>query len=433
MIIIDTALAKLAKAGTPIRVAMLGAGFMARGIALQIIKTAPGLKLVAIANRHPERARKVYEAAGVTNIQEVASANEAQQAIAAGRYVITADPFLLTASSSVDVIVEVTGHVESSSRTVFDALGHHKHVVLMNAELDGTVGPILKKYADEMGVVLTNADGDQPGVIMNLYRFVKGLGVTPVLCGNIKGFHDRYRNPTTQEVFAQKWGQNAAMITSFTDGTKVSFEQAIVANATGMRVAQRGMFGPSVPTGTSISEAAKWYPQEYLAGTGIVDYVVGAAPSPGVFVIGRCDDPAQQKFLDYYKMGSGPFYIFYTPYHLCHLEVPNTIARAAIFHDAACTPIDAPKVDVIATAKVDLKAGEVFDDYGHYMTYGLCENSETVLAEGLLPIGLVEGCKLKRDIPKDQVLKYSDVELPGSRFCDALRFRQNKTFFKGMV
>jgi predicted homoserine dehydrogenase-like protein len=427
MIIVDTTLKHLAEVDQPIRVAMIGAGFMARGIALQIIKSCPGIRLVAIANRHSERARKVYEAAGVTDVQRVTCPFDLSYAIETKRYAVTDDPFLLTASLDIDVILEVTGHVEYSSRVVFDAIAHQKHVVLMNAELDGTIGPILKTYADKAGVVLTNADGDQPGVIMNLYRAVTGMGIKPVLCGNIKGFHDRYRNPYTQEFFANKWGQNAAMITSFTDGTKVSFEQAIVANATGFRVAQRGMIGPTVSAGAHVDNAVAWYPPESFTGT--VDYVIGAAPSPGVFVIGQCDDPAQQHFLNYYKMGTGPLYVFYTPYHLCHLEVPNTIARAALFQDAACTPLAEPRVDVVAAAKTDLKSGDVLDDYGHYMTYGLCENADVSVKEKLLPSGLVEGCRLLGDIPKDQVLTYADVELPTGRFSDKLRAEQTKMFF----
>ena len=137
---------------------------------------------------------------------------------------------------------------------------------------------------------------------MNLYRFVNGIGVKPVLCGNIKGLHDPYRNPTTQQEFARRWKQQPHMVTSFADGTKISFEQAIVANATGMRVAQRGMYGPTVPTGTPIQEAAHWYPlAEMTQGPGIVDYVVGAVPSPGVFVLGTHDHPAQKHYLSLYK------------------------------------------------------------------------------------------------------------------------------------
>jgi predicted homoserine dehydrogenase-like protein len=264
---------------------------------------------------------------------------------------------------------------------------------------------------------------------MNLYRFVKGLGVKPVLCGNIKGLHDPYRNPTTQEGFARKWGQNPSMVTSFADGTKISFEQCIVANATGMRVAQRGMFGPTVPAGTPIHEAAQQFPLEALLdGPGIVDYVVGAEPGPGVFVLGTHDHPAQKHYLNLYKLGEGPLYCFHTPYHLCHFEVPNTVARAVLFGDATITPQGAPLVDVVAAAKVDLKAGQVLDGMGHYLTYGLCENSDVVCDLNLLPIGLAEGCSLKRGIAKDQVLTVDDVTAPGDRLCDRLRDEQNKYF-----
>lgn len=118
---------------------------------------------------------------------------------------------------------------------------HRKDVVLMNAELDGTIGPILQTYADQHGVILTGCEGDEPGVQMNLYRWVKGLSLTPRLMGNVKGLQDPYRNPTTQQGFAERWGQNAAMVTGFADGSKISFEQTIVANATGFKVRSRGM------------------------------------------------------------------------------------------------------------------------------------------------------------------------------------------------
>ena len=125
---------------------------------------------------------------------------------------------------------------------------------------------------------------------------MNGIRVRPVLCGNIKGLQDPYRNPTTQEGFARKWGQKRHMVTSFADGTKISFEQAIVANATEMRAAKRGMHGPTVPAGTPIDEAVNWYPAEdLLEGPGIVDYVVGAAPRPGVFVLGTHDDPTSPR------------------------------------------------------------------------------------------------------------------------------------------
>lgn len=431
MIIVDTALEKREQAGKPIRVGMIGAGFMARGITIQILQSLKGMRLVAIANRKPEKARKAYEEAGVSAdaIVSVTSVTQLEQAIASAKPAITEDPLLLCRAENIDVLIEVTGSIEYGSRVVLEAISNGKHVVLMNPELDGTVGPILKVYADKAGVVLSNADGDQPGVIGNLYRFVKGLGVRPVLCGNIKGLHDPYRNPTTQEGFAKKWGQNPYMVTSFADGSKISFEQAIVANATGMRVAKRGMFGPTVPSGTSIMDAVNWYPHaELLNGPGVVDYVVGAVPSPGVFVIGAHDNPIQKHYLNLYKLGEGPLYVFYTPYHLCHFEAPYTAARAVLFQDAALTPLGAPRVDVVTTAKVDLNAGDVIDAIGGYKTYGLAENYSVSRAERLLPIGIAEGCVLKRPVAKDAVVTYDDVTLPANHISIQLRSEQDRYF-----
>lgn len=430
MIIVDTALHARQREGNPIRVGMIGAGFMARGIALQIIKSVPGMELSAISNRAVDNARRAYSEAGCSEVKTVATVAEVDAAIGRGIPAITDDPMLISESEAIDAVVEVTGAVEFGAAVVSRAIEHGKHVIVMNAELDGTLGPILKARADEAGVVFTNADGDQPGVIMNLYRFVKGIGVEPVLCGNIKGLQDPYRNPTTQEAFARQWKQKPHMVTSFADGTKISFEQAIVANATGKRVAKRGMHGPTVEAGTSIKEAASWYPAEdLLSGPGIVDYVVGAEPGPGVFILGTQDDPAQQHYLNLYKLGEGPFYLFYTPYHLCHFEVPTTVARAVLFGDAAITPIAGPLVDVVATAKINLKAGDTLDGMGYYMTYGQAENSHIVEADRLLPMGLAEGCVLHRDVTKDTVLTYDDVTVPEGRLADKLRAEQSARFF----
>jgi predicted homoserine dehydrogenase-like protein len=216
------------------------------------------------------------------------------------------------------------------------------------------------------------------------------------------------------------------MVTSFADGTKISFEQAIVANATGMRVARRGMIGPTVEPGTHVRDAvAAFPPEELLAAPGIVDYVVGAEPAPGVFVLGVHAHPAQQHYLDLYKLGEGPFYCFYTPYHLCHFEVPTTVGRAVCFGDAAIAPDHGLRVEVAAAAKKDLRAGEELDGLGGYATYGLAENAETAQAERLLPIGLAEGCRLHRDVSRDEILTYADVQVPPGRLCDRLRDEQD--------
>jgi predicted homoserine dehydrogenase-like protein len=293
-------------------------------------------------------------------------------------------------------------------------------MMTMNAELDGTVGPLLKKYAEKAGVVLTGCDGDQ----LNLWRFVKGHGVTPLVCGNIKGLQDEHRNPTTQKGFAEKWGQNPYMVTSFADGTKISFEQAIVANATGMTVQKRGMMGRE--HAGHVDELTKMYDVKELTKLGgVVGYVVKSLPGPGVFVLGTHDDPKQRHYLNLYKLGEGPLYSFYTPYHLCHFEVPNSAARAVLFNDGVVQPINGPKVDVITTSKIALKAGEVIDELDGYKSYGVAESYAVSRKERLLPIRLAEGCKLKRDIPGDTAITYDDVEIQSGRFADKLRAEQD--------
>jgi predicted homoserine dehydrogenase-like protein len=426
MIVVDRLLERRQEEGRPVRVAMVGAGFMGRGIALQIATATPGMELVAIANRTVDKAREAYALAGGEDVRHVDGASALEQAIGEGHPAVTDDPLLVAEAEQVDAVIEVTGTVELAAQVALGAIEAGKHVVLMNAEVDGTLGPILKTYADRAGVVFTNADGDQPGVQMNLYRFVRGLGVTPVLAGNIKGLHDPYRTPTTQAEFAARWGQNPQMVTSFADGTKISFEQAIVANATGMRVARRGMLGPEVEAGTPVEEAATLFDVDEL--TGIVDYVVGAAPSPGVFVLGTHDNPVQQHYLNLYKLGEGPVYCFYTPYHLCHFEVPNTVARAVLLGDATIAPIGPPQVDVVAAAKTDLAAGDTLDGLGGYLTYGLAENGDVAAAGRLLPIGLAEGCRLTRSVSRDEVLTYDDVEVPEGRLSDRLRAEQAEAF-----
>ncbi|MDO5371336.1 NAD(P)H-dependent oxidoreductase [Paracoccus sp. (in: a-proteobacteria)] len=438
MILVDSALARREAEGRPIRVAVVGAGFQGAAIVRQIVTAVPGMRVAGVANRHLDPARRALEDLGVEPaVCEGRAAIGA--AITAGRPVATADAISLVQADGVDVVVEVTGSVEYAAGVVLAAIEAGKHVVQMNAELDGTVGPILKARAEAAGLIYSFSDGDQPGVQMNLYRFVKGLGVTPVLCGNIKGLHDPYRNPETQRGFAEKWGQKPAMVASFADGTKISYEQAVVANGTGFRVARRGMLGPDfsggdptaplVPLEDTVSAFAETL--DGLAGSGtagLVDYVVGARPGPGVFVLGTHDDPRQRHFLNLYKLGTGPYYCFSTPYHLCHFEVPNSVARAALFGDAVLAPQAGPVVGVIAVAKTDLSPGALIAEFGGFEAYGVAENQEVIDRENLLPLGLALGATLRRPVPKDQALTFDDVTLPPGRLVDRLYAEQRQRF-----
>lgn len=428
MIILDAALRKRAEEGRPVKVGLVGSGFMGRCIANQIVNSVPGMELAAISNRTIETAHRAWREAGVTDFKEVAGVGALNDAIATGTPAVTDDGMLLCEGEGLDVLIEVTGAVEFGAQFAVKAIACGKDVVTMNAELDATIGSVIQRHARKAGVIFTLSDGDQPGVQMNLWRFVKGIGVTPLVCGNIKGLHDPYRNPTTQKSFAERWGQDVHMVTSFADGSKISFEQASVANATGMTVETRGMRGGDFDGHIDdLCRNGRYDVDELKALGGVVDYVVKTRPAPGVFVLGTHDDPKQKHMLDLYKLGPGPLYSFYTPYHLCHFEVPSSAGRVALFRDVVLAA-ERPMVEVVTVAKVDLKAGQTLDAIGGYFTYGQCEKYAVSRAQKLLPLGLAEGCVLQRDLPADSVITCDDVVVPSGRLCDRLRAEQDSLF-----
>jgi len=200
-----------------------------------------------------------------------------------------------------------------------------------------------------------------------------------------------------------------------------------VANATGFRVARRGMLGYDWQG--HVDDATSLYDIDQLREWGgIVDYLVGAKPNPGIFLYAVHDDAKQRHYLELYKLGKGPLYSFYIPYHLCHFEVPLSLARAVLFRDAVAAPIGGIRVEAVATAKVDLRPGDVIDGLGGYLTYGQAENAESARAADLLPMGLAEGCRVVRPVAQDAVLTSDDVEIPAGRLIDQLRAEQDAIF-----
>ncbi len=404
---IDTALMEREAARKPIRVGIVGAGATGRAIALHLGTPVPGIRLVALANRTAGNGERALREAGISEWTRVDTAAEAVTVIARGAVALTEDPTVLTDCDAIDLIVEVTGTIAAAAEMVLRAFRHGKDVVLVNAELDSLIGPILKVKADQAGVVLTHTDGDEPGVAMTLLRYVRTLGLRPVAAGNIKGMVDYYRNPETQRAFAAKHDQDARKVTSFADATKLSMETTVLANATGFHCGRRGMYGPSC---AHVKEMAQRLPAEQLLGTGLVDYSVGAEPHTGAFVVIHEPSELKRVQLTYYKMGDGPFHVFYTPFHLPHLQIASTIGRAAIYRDPTVAPIAGPVCEVVAVAKRALKAGERLDGVGGFCTYGLIENTARARADSALPIGLSEGCVLLRDVEKDATISFLDVE-----------------------
>lgn len=426
MMIVDTALQKRQDDGNPVKVGLIGAGNMGKMIALELLDDPmTGMRLVAIANRTVSKAEDAFRQIDVETVLHADSTAALEDAISRGQPVVTEDAMALCDADNIDVIIDATGQLEFGAHIAMRAIGNAKHVVLMNAELDATVGPILKVYADRQGVTYTFTDGDEPGVAMNLYRFLDLVGYKPLMMGQIKGFLNRYRNPETQEGFAKEHGQTPAIVASFADGSKLCLESNLMANATGFRVSTPGMKGPEFD---HVKDMLNLYTPERLLEGGIVDYVLNAEPYNGAFVVAYNENPGKMRSMKYLKMGDGPLYMFYTPFHLPHVQIPLSVARAALFNDPTVCPMGAPVCDTVSFAKQDLKAGETLDGVGGFTCYGLIDNYDVAHAASALPIVVSEGCRLTRDIPKDQPITYADVELPAGRLCDELRMKQNEHF-----
>lgn len=426
MILVDTALERRAAEGRPISVVISGAGWMGRRITKQVA-TMVGMEVVGVVNRTPEHAERNLADAGYDRFERVADADAAARCLAQGVVAVSSDPAVLCALDGVEVVVEATGDIEFGASVALAALSASKHVVLDNAELDATVGPILRKRADDAGVVVSGIDGDEPAVAMNLLRLVRTLGLTPVLVGNIKGFLNAYRNPETQAGFAEQHGQDAAKVASFADGTKMAAECTTLANASGFGVAKVGMNGFELD---DVSQVVDMFDPGDLLDRPLVDYVLGAKPGSGAFVVGHEADAERRAAMAYLKMGPGPLHLFTRPFHLPHLETPITVARAALFGDAAVTPKAGPVCEMVAIAKKDLDPGEELDGVGGFTNYAVIQDAAEVAEDRLLPMGLTPGARMRRAVPKDGVLTFDDVDIADG-LVTQLRREQGATFGLG--
>lgn len=405
--------------GLTINVAVTGAGLIGHGMVRQVDIT-PGMRTALLIARHPERAIDAYIKAGHNRSDIVVSdkLDELQRAIDAGQPAVTRQVKFIRDLQRLDAVVEATGAVEYGAKVALCAIEGGKHVIMMNAETDATVGCALKKLADEAGVVYTNSDGDQPGALMRLFEYVRGIGFEVVAALNCKGFMDIYATPDTIRPWAKKQRTSLAMTTAFTDGTKMNIENAVLANATGLLPEIRGMHGIKTDMPTALEDCMKVFQSR-----GVVDYTLGGSFGGGVFVIGYSDNTDMvQPMMRYFKMGDGPYYLFYRPWHLCHFETPLSIAEAVLDHEPTITPLGSPMVEVIAIAKRDLKAGEILDGIGGYTTYGQIDRIENT--DNLLPVGLTDGVRLTRSVCKGEPVPINAVELSSESTLMQLRQQQ---------
>lgn len=385
---------------------IIGAGAMGKGLFYQCHIT-PGFECVALADIRPERA--VACAQWLKRNYCVADDLEAMnRASSSGQLAICRDGHLLVLCDSVDVVIEASSAIALAGEFAVSALTERKHLVLMNAEIDLVFGPYLLELAQRNEGTYTSCDGDQHGVIKRLVDDLRLWGFELVMAGNIKGFLDRYSNPRKIVPEADKRNLDYKMATAFTDGTKLNIEMALVANALGLTVHKPGMHGPKAG---NVQEVFQLFDFERLwkDRRPFVDYILGAEPGGGVFAIGFCDNDYQQHMLNYYKMGRGPFYLFYRPYHLCHIEAMSSVADAVLHGKALIQPEAGFRTNVYAYAKRDLMRGERLDGIGGYACYGLIENCAGPEGNSGLPICLADDITLSRDIHKDEKILMSDV------------------------
>lgn len=398
---------RLEETGRPLRVGLVGAGQMGQGFAAQLLKM-PGISLSAVFDVDKDRAEGAFLQAGITpasarNVEDAALAIENNGSVALGGVEeVGALPL--------DILVEATGVPDVGARTAIRALAAGMDYATLNVEQDVTVGLYMKHLADQSGALYSVCRGDEPVETKILVDFARDLNFEVICAGKGKNNPlDPYATPDKLAAEAARKKMNPKMLTEFVDGSKAMIEMAALANTTGLEMSKRGMHGPSstVPT---LHETFKLEEDGgILDRPGVVDYCIGPV-SPGVFVVVRSDDPYVVHEMDYLQMGPGPYFSLYRPYHLASIEAPLTVYEMALDRTPSHTS-EFWTSEVGAEAKRDLKAGELITGIGTDTIRGVSDKAADFLRDGCVPLGILAGARLTRDVPMDQMLTYDDVEL----------------------
>lgn len=391
------------------KVAVVGAGYVGTGV-VHAIAGSPGMQPSLIVNRNTGRAVDALTQFGVKADDIIHSDNvdELATAIRAGRPAITSHAGIV-AELPIDLVVEATGALDYGTETILAMLDAGKHVVSFNAESDALLAWLFHERARANDVIYTIADGDQPGVLFRLQQEVERMGFEVTASLNCKRHLNVHQNPETGAGYAARDTTSSHMTTAFGDGTKMQVEQAVVANVTGMIPDVRGMHGIE-----STLETAHIDIPEILSAPGRVDFTLAGDFGAGVGIVAQHPrHDLHQQAMSFYKMGDGPDYFFFRPYHLVHLEVPMTIAELILDNEPLAT-VDAPHVaEVIAIAKKDLTVGEDLDCIGGFSAYGHIDTADN--AAGFLPVGLVEYASMTGVVPQDEPIPLSAVKLDESK------------------
>jgi predicted homoserine dehydrogenase-like protein len=422
---------ELESKGKPIIVGCNGAGWMGEGF-VAAVKHVPGMRIGVLSDSDPQKSLStLIEFGGLEESAIVVTEDHmtANQAVSSGKTVVCTDPVLAASLDAIDVVTDVTPSPASGVHVAYWAILNKKDVVLINIEADVTVGSYLKKLAKENLTLYSVSSGDEPGCLMELWDFVQCMGYEPIVIG--KGKNNPLNieaTPETVRESAIKDNKDPFQVASYVDGTKTMFELCCVANATGYKPMKPGMFGPKA----DLSNVTETFALEEDGGItkfpGAVDYVAGSEMSGGVFITVRVPDQRICEDLHYLKVGTGPYFTFFRPYHLWFLEAPISIARAVLDRYVTLDSQEVPVADVMTVAKKDMSPGDMIDEFGGYCCRGVILDRQLAREKNALPMGLSPGATLVKDIKKGETITWDHVSLDENSTVVKLRREQDKTF-----
>lgn len=418
---------KIKEFGT-IRVSIVGLGLMGGSLVDQLSRL-PNYRVSVVAARNKEKIINRLNSIGISD-EEFVFTNDLVEAISAferGLIVATTNTDFATMRIFSDCMCDCTGVVELGCSLTVKSLKDGVNVVSLNVEMDATVGPILKKMAEDNNVVYSGTYGDEPGSIIELFEFAEMTGFEVLHLG--KGKNNKLNNYATNDMLydeAISKKLNPRMLTSFVDGTNTMIELNSVCNATG--------FKPDIEGCHFIEATTKELTEKFklksdggvFNNTKTVDFVKGI--HPGVFAIVKPKSETINYEMKFLQMGEGPNYAIYRPYHLTSIETPISIAKAVVLGEDSISPIKgAPFAETIAVAKRDIKAGESIEGIGSDMVFGTLISIDTRDEKDLLPIGLITSeCIAKVDIKKGVPLSHDMVQLNEDSIVVSLRRIQDQ-------
>jgi predicted homoserine dehydrogenase-like protein len=421
-------LAARAETGKPVRIGLIGAGEMGTDIVSRVAHMR-GIEIGAISELNPQAAgRSVTLAYGDPDRAVATDTTDAlNAAIESGRIATTQKVETLLESGLIDVVIDATGIPSVGAEIGLAAMERGKHLVMMNVEADVTIGAYLRSEAERLGVIYSLGAGDEPSSCMELIEFVSAMGHRIISAG--KGKNNPLNIDATPDTYTEealRRHMNPRMLVEFVDGSKTMVEMAAIANATGLIPDRPGMHGPAC----SRDELNKVLIPESAGGLlssseGRVDFSIGKGVAPGVFVVAEMDHPRIRERMEDLKMGTGPYFTFFRPYHLTSLEVPLTCARVVLYGKADMVPMARPVAEVCAVAKKDMAVGEKLDQIGEFCYRAWIMTAPEARSAGAIPCGLLTGAIVTAPIKKGDLITRANAAVPANSKIAALRARQD--------